>query len=128
MQFVRKKARTQHLWNLQLAWDRHLSLETVPLPSSPHMMRVMLVSNLAVDQRFANGTQGRLMHWNPCATESARFALPASHPELLARFVKESSLDKPEMLPDIDHMDIGARQENLAVRGEPVLLQLCVAP
>ena len=68
------------------------------------------------------------MHWNPGATESQRFALPASHPELLARFVKESSLAKPEMLPHIDHMDIGARQENLAVRGEPVLLQLCVAP
>ena len=47
---------------------------------------------------------------------------------MLARFVKESSLEKPEMLPDIDHMDIGARQENLAVRGEPILLQLCVAP
>ena len=128
VQFVRKKARTQNLWNLQLAGDWHPSLETVPLPSSPHMMRVMLVSNLAVDQRFANGTQGRLMHWNPGATESARYALPASHPELLARFVKESSLEKPEMLPDIDHMDIGARQENLAVRGEPILLQLCVAP
>ena len=32
------------------------------------------------------------------------------------------------MLPDVDHMDVGARQENLAVRGEPILLQLCVAP
>ena len=31
-------------------------------------------------------------------------------------------------MPDIDHMDIGARQENLAVRGEPIMLQLCVAP
>ena len=68
------------------------------------------------------------MHWNPGSAESQRFALPASHPELLARFVKESSLEKSEMLPDIDHMDIGARQENLAVRGEPVLLQRCVAP
>ena len=32
------------------------------------------------------------------------------------------------MLPDVDHMDVGARQENLAVRGEPILLQLCVVP
>ena len=31
-------------------------------------------------------------------------------------------------MPDIDHMDIGARQENLAVRGEPIMLQLCVVP
>ena len=32
------------------------------------------------------------------------------------------------MLPDIDHMDIGARQETLAMRGEPIMLQLCVIP
>ena len=31
-------------------------------------------------------------------------------------------------MPDMDHMDIGARQENLAVRGEPIMLQLCVVP
>ena len=68
------------------------------------------------------------MYWNPAATDSVRKALPASHPELMARFVKEESLAKPEMLPDVDHMDVGARQENLAVRGEPVLLQLCVVP
>ena len=85
-------------------------------------------SNLAVDQRFANGTQGRLMHWHPAAMDSPRKALPASHPELQARFLKESSLHKHELLPEIDHLDIGARQENLAVSGEPVLHQLCVVP
>ena len=37
-------------------------------------------------------------------------------------------MNKAEMLPDVDHMDIGARQENLAVRGEPIMLQLCVVP
>ncbi len=37
-------------------------------------------------------------------------------------------MTKLEMVPDVDHMDIGARQENLAVRGEPILLQLCVVP
>jgi len=37
-------------------------------------------------------------------------------------------LGKQQMLPDIDHMDIGARQETLAVRGEPIMLQLCVIP
>ena len=77
-------------------------------------------------------------------------ALPAYCPDLLARFCKETSLAKQEMLPDLglrfcliiltsphipakeitrlDHMDIGARQENLAVRGEPIMLQLCVVP
>ena len=34
-----------------------------------------------------------------------------------------------EMLPDIHHMDVTARQETIAsVRGEPILLKLCVVP
>ena len=85
------------------------------------MMRVMLISNLAVDQRFANGTQGRLLMWHPGATENKRRALPAYCPDLLTRFCKEGALAKFEMLPDVDHMDVGARQENLAVwSGEPL--------
>ena len=32
------------------------------------------------------------------------------------------------MLPEIDMMDVGARQENLAVKGEPIMLQLCIVP
>ena len=35
---------------------------------------------------------------------------------------------KREMYPDIDHMDVTARQESLAVRGEPILLQLPLNP
>ena len=37
-------------------------------------------------------------------------------------------LTKREMLPEIDMMDVGARQENLAVKGEPIMLQLCAVP
>ena len=152
VQMLRKKCRTQSLWNLHLAGDWHVASETMPPRARPHMMRCMLISNLAVDQRFANGTQafgsrsdrtgqdeagldqtdltyqGRLLQWHPAATDSKRKALPAYCPDLLARFCKETSLSKAEMLPDIDHMDIGARQENLAVRGEPIMLQLCVVP
>ena len=29
---------------------------------------------------------------------------------------------------DIDYMDLGARQENLHARGEPIMLQLCIVP
>ena len=58
VQFIRKKARTQSLWNLHLAGDWHHSVETVPTGSRPHLMRCMLISNLAVEQRFANGTTG----------------------------------------------------------------------
>ena len=57
VQYLRKRARTQALFNLHLAGDFHAASETKDLPVRSHMMRVMLVSNLAVDQRFANGTQ-----------------------------------------------------------------------
>ena len=93
-------------------------------------MRCMLVSNLALDQRFCNGTQGRALHWHPePRKEKARKAISASHPELLARFAKESSLTKPEMVPELDHMDITSRQETLmTVAGQPVLLQIPLVP
>ena len=62
--------------------------------------RCMLISNLTVDQvsvcvssllefvgaykfapqRFANGTQGRMLQWHPGSTESKRRALPAYCP------------------------------------------------
>ena len=67
----------------------------------PSTLKTALTSNLAVDQRFANGTQGRLLQWHPGACESKRKALPAYCPDLLARFCKETSLSKSEMLPDI---------------------------
>ena len=72
--------------------------------------------------------EGRLLQWHPGATENKRRAIPAYNPDLLARFCKESSLMKREMVPEVDMMDVGARQENLAVRGEPIMLQLCVVP
>ena len=120
----------------------------------PHLMRCMLTANLAVDMRFANGTQvrwcaclacirarvdnmcmggrrspsqGRLFYWTPGNIE-AKKALPSSHPELLARFAKEASVKKSELFSDIDTIDVQARQETLKVRGEPQLLQLPIVP
>ena len=95
VQGLRKKCRTQSLWNLHLAGamaakvcyvlgrkglraylstslmclpciakkllspssgDWHHAMETkAPSGSRPHLMRVMLIQNVAVDQRFANG-------------------------------------------------------------------------
>ena len=69
-----------------------------------------------------------MVHWHPGPTERRRYALPSSHPELLCRFVKETSINKPELFPDIDMIDVSARQENLAVRGEPILLQMPLTP
>ena len=56
MSFLRSKVRTQSSWLLHLAGDFHVNFETKPLLHTQHLMRCMLTSNLAVDQRFANGT------------------------------------------------------------------------
>ena len=48
-QLARKRSRTQALWNLHLAGDWHPDSEIRSPPTRPHMMRTMLVSNLAGD-------------------------------------------------------------------------------
>ncbi len=127
-QLARKRSRIQALWNLHLAGDWHPDSETGVPHAKPHMMRVMLVSNLAIPQRFANGMQGRVLHWYPASVLTKK-ALPSSHPELLVRFAKESALKKSEMYPDMDHMDVTARQETLVnVIGQPVVLQAPIVP
>ena len=60
-------------------------------------MRAMLIANIAVDQRFANGTQGRVLHWSPDAAAKTSKAVPAYSPEVLVRFCKESSTTKADM-------------------------------
>ena len=55
--FLRSKAKPQSSWLLHLAGDHHQNFENKPLLHAQHMMRCMLTSNVAVDQRFANGTQ-----------------------------------------------------------------------
>ena len=50
-------------------------------------------------------------------------------PRRPVRFVKETALQKREMFPDIDHVDVTARQETLAsFHGQPSLLQLPIVP
>ena len=80
-QMCRQKSRTQSLWLCHLAGDWHQNFDAcAPGPAqSRHLMRVMLVSNLAVENRFANGTQGRLMSWDPERVENNK---KARHPEL----------------------------------------------
>ena len=78
---------------------------------------------MAARTRCANASaecflQGRLFWWAPGSVDNKK-TLPASHPEVLARFVKEGSTSKAELFPDIDSMDVTARNEPLRVRGEP---------
>ena len=72
-------------------------METQTQRSTTHTMRAMLVANIAVDQRFANGTQGRVLHWSPDAVAKTSKAVPAYSPEVLVRFCKESSTTKADM-------------------------------
>ena len=128
--YLRRKCKTQNLWLLQLAGDFHTSYETEEVvdPTKQHMMRAMLSANLAVDSRFANGTQGRVMMFHPKYTNDKRTAVSAANSGLMARFLKETSLRKDELFPDVDHIDVQPRPEGLKARGEPILLQLSLVP
>ena len=72
--------------------------------------------------------EGRLIYWHPAHTSSKRTALQASHPELVVRFLKESSTTKTAWYPELDHLDLQVRAETLKARSEPCMLQLCVVP
>ena len=52
--------------------------------------RIPVYSNVDAKSRFANGTQGRLLCWQPESVEKGKVLL-ANHPYLSARFVKESA-------------------------------------
>ena len=77
---------------------------------------------------MANGTQGRVMMFHPKATSDKRSALSAGNSGLMARFLKETSLRKDELFPDVDHIDVQPRAEGLKARGEPIMLQLSLVP
>lgn len=127
--WARSKARTQALWMLTMCGDFHDSMETERIRSTRHLMRVMLVSNLDVEQRFANGTQGRLLYWYPDKLETTRKIVTAACPGLMCRFVKEASVAKSSYQADIDFIDVTVRQETMSnVPQQPVQLQLGVVP
>ena len=68
------------------------------------------------------------MMFHPKATNDKRTALSAGNSGLMARFLKETSLRKDELFPDVDHIDVQPRAEGLKARGEPVMLQLSLVP
>jgi hypothetical protein len=109
---------------LQLAGDWLYDAGSRP----KHLMRVMLVSNIDVKARFANGTLGRLLCWQPGSVEKGK-ALLANHPQLSVRFVKESALQKREFVTEVDTMEIPARPENLTGPGAgTAMVQVPVLP
>ena len=68
------------------------------------------------------------MMFHPKSTKDKRTALSAGNSSLMARFLKETSLRKDELFPDVDHIDVQPRPEGLKARGEPVMLQLSLVP
>ena len=68
------------------------------------------------------------MMFHPKATNDKRTALSAGNSGLMARFLKETSLRKDELFPDVDHIDVQPRAEGLKARGEPIMLQLSLVP
>ena len=90
---------------------------------------VMLTANLAVQDRMANGTQGRLLQWQPDRDVRDKKALLASHPDLQARFLRDSALRKESLLADIDFLDVTIRSEIMpSVQGAPAMMQLPLIP
>ena len=64
-----------------------------------------------------------------CVIIVVSFAYSTQHSKQAARFVKESSLNKrSQFLPEIDMIDCHVRQENLSIRGDPIMLQLPLVP
>ena len=80
----------------------------------------------------STGTQGRLLQWQPdrdVADKRDQKALLASHPDLQARFLRESALRKESLLADIDFLDVTIRSEIMpSVQGAPAMMQLPLIP
>ena len=77
------------------------------------------------------GTQGRLLQWQPDrdVADKNKKALLASHPDLQARFLRESALRKESLLADLDFRDVTIRSEIMpSVQGAPAMIQLPLIP
>ena len=95
----------------------------------PHLLIREHGGGGTLDRHLANGTQGRLISWHPEKPDKDKKALLASHPDLTARFVKEGSVSKSELVADIDFIDVAVRQENLTtIPGMPVMVQMPLQP
>ena len=128
-EMIRKRNRTQSLWTLHLAGDWNGEHVDKDPTAAPHLMRAMIVSNFDVANRFANGTQGRVLHWHP-GSVARRKALAAGYKDLHIRFVKEVAYKtQPELQQVTDWMDVPARENTLTGRdGKSVLHQVPIVP
>ena len=124
IQKVKRRVRSQCLETLRLAgqWAKD---EPRGGSKTPVTMRAMLVANLHVPARFANGAQGRVLHWEPNAGERAR-GIPAKDERILVKFCHEAPLGQRVKMPGIDKIDVTPRQESAP--HQSTLLQVPIAP
>ena len=129
---IRRCVRSQAPTTLRLAgqWKDD---EPVHGQTRPHCMRAMLVSNENVENGFANGSTGRILHWGPEPEhmDPRKTTLRSNVQDLQVRFYLEEAYhsNKPHFLPEIDFLDITPKRESVpAARGKPLMLQLQVQP
>ena len=126
---IRKRTRSAAPWNLHLAGDWNGECVQRDPSAAPHLMRVMLVSNLDVENKKANGSQGRLLHWWPASVDG-RKPLEAGFPNLHVRFVDECAYRaRGELRHVSDYIDVPARENTLTGRDcKTVLHQVPISP
>ena len=99
--------------------------------AEPYYMRAMLVANVDVPNRFANGTQGRIVAWSPEQDDNQAPAIGATEFGIRVRFVHENAFrsDKRTWLSGVDFVDLEPRSEEVPkARGKPRMVQLQVQP
>jgi hypothetical protein len=111
---IRAKCRPMALWSLPLAGD--WSVDMINRPKQ--YMRVMLIKNVDVENRFANGTQGYVMYWQPGSagrSKRSKYAVDVDFPSVMVTFAKQSSVasGKPRYYEGVDKMDLKPMLEHL---------------
>ena len=127
---IKRVVRSQSLLKLHLA-GQWMHDQPALHKKRPHLMRAMLVANLDVQNRFANGTRGRITSWSPDIDDSMADTVAANHPELVVRFFHEDAIrsQKKDFLSGVDFIDVTARNETVEkAKGKPNMLQLQVQP
>ena len=127
---IRRVVRSQSLLKLHLA-GQWLQDPPLPMHAAPFFMRAMLVANKDVENRFANGTQGRIVWWSPNLENVKADAISAADPEVTVRFVHEDAVasGQQQWLSGVDFIDLQPGTEEVPqARGKPNMLQLQVQP
>ena len=130
---IRRVVRNQCPLMLHLAGQWH-SDDPAPMEDKPFLMRAMLVANIDVENRFANGTQGRIVQWSPEVVQSEDKddkapTVNATDAEVMVRFVHEHALrdSRRNWVSGIDFIDIMPRSEEVPkAKGKPRMTQLQV--